>query len=286
MKRLSLPRTLALILIAAGVIGVLAACAPPAIAPETLGDYVWQDDNRNGLQDPLEPGVARVEVALYREDDTLVDSTLTNAQGLYHFEGLPSGRYYLSFTVLQAGFTPRDEGIDDEADSDVNPLTGRTDVFDFSKTDLTRDVGLILLVATETPQPPQPPLEPTPTPVVPPEGGKYRMTITFVWVSGECGLPKEFVDTVDFNLSAADQTTGSHATTLNQSSTGDINVGQTLPNGEGQASSARESYTYTLEFVLDETGKVVRVIVRGINKYTSGGCETVYEIEGEGVLVE
>jgi len=286
MKRLSLPRTLALILIAAGVIGVLAACAPPAIAPETLGDYVWQDDNRNGLQDPLEPGVARVEVALYREDDTLVDSTLTNAQGLFHFEGLPSGRYYLAFTVLQAGFTPRDEGIDDEADSDVNPLTGRTDVFDFSKTDLTRDVGLILLGPTATPQPPQPPLETptsTSTPVVPPEGGKYQLEVTFVQVSGSCGgVPGTFVATIVFENGAAGPT--GQSSILLQG--GHVNHGMIEPNGEGTWSSEVDSYTGVLGFIRDETGSV-RVTFTGLSTYTDpGGCATVFEVTGEGVIVE
>jgi len=156
--------------------------------------------------------------------------------------------------------------------------------FDSSQSDLTWDAGLVLSDATATPQPPPPPEPeiPTPTPVVPPTGGTYRFRVTFVRVSGDCGLPENFVDTVDFDIAAAGQTTTGQKTIVSQPSTGDVNTGETLPSGEGEASSERESYSYTLEFVLDETGNVVRVIVRGLNTYEdANGCVTVYEIEGE-----
>jgi hypothetical protein len=279
-QRRSLP-----ILLAASMALIAAACTPAA-SGAVLGDHVWQDANGNGLQDPGEPGAAGVTVSLYGEDAALVASTSTDELGAYEFAGLASGRYFLTFVALQDNRFTLDNAGDDEADSDADPSTGKTAVFDFnsSQSDLTWDVGLMLNEPGSTPEPPPPPepATPAPTPVVPQTGGKYRFTVTFVRVSGDCGLPDRFVDTVEWDISAADQTTTGQTTIVSQPSTGDVNIGQTQPNGEGQASSERESYTYTLEFVLDETGKAVRVIVTGLNTYTDlQGCVTEYEIEGE-----
>jgi hypothetical protein len=255
-----------------------------------IGDRVWRDANSNGLQDPGEPGAAGVTVSLYGDDDALVGSTSTDELGAYEFADLRSGSYFLTFVALQDNrFTRANAGDDDEADSDADPTTGQTVVFDFdsSQPDLKWDAGLVLSAATETPQPPLPPEVPTPTPVVPSQGGKYKFTVTFVRVSGDCGLPETFVDTLEVDISAVDPTTGGQTGVVSQASTHDENTGPLQSDGKGEASSPRESYSYTLEFVRDETGLVVRVILTGLNTYTdTNGCVTVYEIEGLGELVE
>ncbi len=40
------------------------------VIPAALGDYVWIDLNRDGIQDPDEPGVNGVRVRLYTVDDS------------------------------------------------------------------------------------------------------------------------------------------------------------------------------------------------------------------------
>jgi hypothetical protein len=269
-----------LALLAIAALALIAGACTPGPSGAVLGDRVWQDADGDGLQDPGEPGAAGVAVSLYGEDAALVESTSTDELGTYEFTGLATGRYFLTFVALQDNRFTLDNAGEDQTDSDADPVTGRTDVFDFDsgQSDLSWDAGLVQR---------EPPATPTaaPTPVVPPTAGTYRFTVTFVRVSGDCGLPDRFVDTVDFEIAAADLAAAGQATVLRQPSTGDVNTGQTQPNGEGQASSERESYTYTLEFVLDETGKVVRVIVRGLNTYTDvQGCVTKYEIEGESVV--
>ena len=50
-----------------------ATVAPPV----TIGNFVWNDLNGNGLQDAGEPGINGVAVKLYKCDNTLVASTTT-----------------------------------------------------------------------------------------------------------------------------------------------------------------------------------------------------------------
>lgn len=69
--------------------------------PASLGDWVWLDTNKNGLQDPGEEGVAGVKVDLYTENGLLVATTSTDAGGGYLFTGLKAGAYYVEFTTPQ-----------------------------------------------------------------------------------------------------------------------------------------------------------------------------------------
>lgn len=118
--------------------------APPGKA--SLGNFVWEDLNGNGVQDPSEPGVSGVTASLYRSDGTFVGSTTTDGSGYYSFTDLDPGDYYLEFT-LPSGyvFTLRDEGADDAVDSDVDPSTRQTMVINLQpgENDPSWDVGLI-----------------------------------------------------------------------------------------------------------------------------------------------
>ncbi|KJK32916.1 hypothetical protein UK23_48090, partial [Lentzea aerocolonigenes] len=49
--------------------------------PNKLGDYVWQDDNKNGVQDDGEPGVPNVPVKL-----STGQTTTTGPDGKYSFD--------------------------------------------------------------------------------------------------------------------------------------------------------------------------------------------------------
>ena len=96
-------------------------------APATIGDFVWYDEDRDGLQDLTEVGLGGVTVALYRGDDQLVARTSSDSRGHYEFSNLVHGTYYLEFTP-PAGYkaSPQNEPSNDEADSDANPTNGRT----------------------------------------------------------------------------------------------------------------------------------------------------------------
>ena len=121
----------------------------------TLGNRVWRDLNLDGLQGIGEPGVASVQVEIFSTggdgaiggtDDVLVDTTTTDVDGMYQFDDLAPGQYYLQFSNLPAGtqFTQQDAG-DDAEDSDVDPNTGLTNVFTLVADEIndSLDAGLI-----------------------------------------------------------------------------------------------------------------------------------------------
>jgi len=108
----------------------LAAYVPPVNSHITIGDRVWNDLNKNGQQDDGEPGMAHVTVRLVTgADDAAVSATTTDDNGAYLFADMAPGSYRVIFT-LPAGFhfTGWNSG-DDAADSDANPVNGRTDQF-------------------------------------------------------------------------------------------------------------------------------------------------------------
>ncbi|HUW09800.1 MAG TPA: SdrD B-like domain-containing protein, partial [Anaerolineae bacterium] len=68
----------------------------------SIGDYVWFDENRDGVQDASESGISGVVVNLYAAgadvacgtaDDVMLDSATTDADGMYVFDPLPIGMY-------------------------------------------------------------------------------------------------------------------------------------------------------------------------------------------------
>jgi len=115
--------------------------------PAEIGDFVWDDQNNDGLQTGGEPGIPNVTVNLYDGGGTLKSTTTTNASGFYNFTNLIPGDYFLEF-IPPAGYTfsPQDQGGDDTLDSDADTTTGRTPVTTLSpgETDLTWDAGMFL----------------------------------------------------------------------------------------------------------------------------------------------
>ena len=99
----------------------------PAPQLGSLGDRVWNDVNRNGIQEAGEPGVVNVTVELKDCGGNLLRTTTTNASGIYSFGNLAAGCYLVN-VVLPGGFqfSPQDQGGNDTLDSDVNPANGTT----------------------------------------------------------------------------------------------------------------------------------------------------------------
>ncbi|HDE0505760.1 TPA: fibrinogen-binding adhesin SdrG C-terminal domain-containing protein, partial [Staphylococcus aureus] len=90
-----------------------------------LGDYVWEDTNKDGKQDADEKGIKGVYVILKDSNGKELDRTTTDENGKYQFTGLGNGTYSVEFST-PAGYTPTtaNAGTDDAVDSDGLTTTG------------------------------------------------------------------------------------------------------------------------------------------------------------------
>lgn len=139
-----------------------------------LGDYVWVDYNKNGVQDESEPGVNDTTVNLYKlesAEDTIEGKTPYRTQltatkdgkdGYYLFSDLPKGYYVVEFDLTtvekdtgyttQYAFTVNDAGSDG-ADSDAafvkdeNDQIMYTEVIHLTEDDMTWDAGVTVYSA-------------------------------------------------------------------------------------------------------------------------------------------
>jgi hypothetical protein len=116
--------------------------------PASIGDYVWEDTNGNGIQDEAGTGIPGVTVELSGTDglgNSVSDSTTTDATGVYSFTDLVPGVYQLTFnTPAGYTFTGQDAGGNDALDSDADTSTGQTTVTTLSagENDDSWDAGL------------------------------------------------------------------------------------------------------------------------------------------------
>ncbi|MEE9371803.1 MAG: SdrD B-like domain-containing protein [Saprospiraceae bacterium] len=96
----------------------------------SIGNYVWNDLNKDGIQDVDEPGKVNVRVWLFNEDGESIASTFTNDNGAYLFNNIPPGKYSVGLEIGEnIVISPRDVGNNDAIDNDVDPSTGRSELF-------------------------------------------------------------------------------------------------------------------------------------------------------------
>ncbi len=118
-----------------------------------LGDYVWYDNDQNGLQDVGEPGVNGITVELFTNATCTAPSSQTTvtangglpaADGWYEFTDLPAGDYCVQFSGLAPGWviTSQNQGGDDTLDSDADAVTGQIQNITLTADDPTNDMGI------------------------------------------------------------------------------------------------------------------------------------------------
>jgi len=127
------------------------------VLPVSVGDFIWSDLNRNGIQDAGEPGVAGAIATLYNAAGTALVLTdmagatispiTTTATGSYLFANLPPGQYTVMFTapsgyvgtlVNASGSTPA---------NDSNGLSAQSAALISGQSDLTLDTGYVGVVS-------------------------------------------------------------------------------------------------------------------------------------------
>ncbi len=114
----------------------------------SIGDYVWNDLNKDGIQNSNEFGLSGVAVNLLPCSGTVpVATTTTDLAGKYLFTSITPGSYKVQF-VLPSGyvFSPKDQGVVDTVDSDADITTGTTACVNLvvGANDLTWDAGMYL----------------------------------------------------------------------------------------------------------------------------------------------
>ncbi|MEO1259464.1 MAG: SdrD B-like domain-containing protein [Bacteroidota bacterium] len=96
-----------------------------------IGDLVWDDINKNGIQDNGEQGVNGVVIHLRGRDingDPVTRQQTSNLNGNYLFDDLPPGDYKVEFILLNDRVgSPPNQGADDEKDSDIFRPNHRTE---------------------------------------------------------------------------------------------------------------------------------------------------------------
>ncbi len=90
-----------------------------------IGDFVWFDDNQNGIQDSSESGVVGVKIILNETNET----TISNSSGYYEFCDLDDENYSITVdkSTLPDGYeiTAQNQGDSDSLDSDIDPETAK-----------------------------------------------------------------------------------------------------------------------------------------------------------------
>ena len=110
----------------------------------SIGNFIWDDKDYNGVQDAGEAGIANVTVKLLSPTNTVLATTTTDANGQYSFSNLNPADYKVQ-VVAPTGFfvSKKDQGGNDALDSDIDS-TGTTLVTTLSagENDLSWDAGL------------------------------------------------------------------------------------------------------------------------------------------------
>ncbi|MFA7290073.1 MAG: SdrD B-like domain-containing protein, partial [Melioribacteraceae bacterium] len=111
----------------------------------SIGDFVWLDTNKDGIQGDTEYGFGAVIVNLYNCNDELISSTQTTLNGGYAFVDLNPGDYYVQF-ILPTGylFSPANVGNDLTKNSDAEISSGKTicTTLTAGENDITWDAGI------------------------------------------------------------------------------------------------------------------------------------------------
>jgi hypothetical protein len=102
----------------------------PEIARFAIGDTVWRDDNRSGIQDPGESPASRISIQLLNVEGEVMASTVSSPSGRYVFDNLAAGTYSVRFAGVPEDFrlTPAGAGAENGTDSDPD-YSGATPPF-------------------------------------------------------------------------------------------------------------------------------------------------------------
>ncbi|MDX9888868.1 MAG: SdrD B-like domain-containing protein [Anaerovoracaceae bacterium] len=125
-----------------------------------IGDWVWHDENGNGIQDGGEAGIDEVTVKLYMSSGGVLNEAVdafglsvaavtTTKGGFYYFNDLGAGDYVVKF-ITPAGYNITKKNATTSAlDSDADRQTGLSSVITLvaGAQDITVDCGLYMFAS-------------------------------------------------------------------------------------------------------------------------------------------
>jgi SdrD B-like domain len=91
------------------------------VARFAIGDMVWRDDNRSGVQDTGESPASRISIQLLNIDGEVVDSTVSSPSGRYLFDNLQAGTYSVRFAGVPEEFRLTAAGTGGQRGTDSDP---------------------------------------------------------------------------------------------------------------------------------------------------------------------
>jgi|GEM_PF-1683767 len=111
-----------------------------------IGNYVWYDDDLDGVQDADEAGVCCMIVTLYAVDGTIISTDVTNSDGYYFFQNVPPGTYYIGISIPNGYTLTIPNSGEDLQDSDIlqNGYTSLFVIYPTDDDDLSFDAGIYL----------------------------------------------------------------------------------------------------------------------------------------------
>ena len=123
----------------------------------TISNLAWYDENRDGIQDDSESGVAGVQLRLLNRDGTVVNNPVgrfqtpyivtTDTNGHYIFENLSDGNYTVEvYNKNGYALSDKKQSGDDSTDSDFDSSTFKTENIELGidEDNLDIDVGLFV----------------------------------------------------------------------------------------------------------------------------------------------
>ncbi len=149
----------------------------------TIGDFVWRDEDHNGVQNDGEHGLEGVLVTLKTADGVVLNTTTSDANGHYQFTNVQKGKYIVEFTTPE-GYEATSKHTTANTEKDSDGLIANIDV---TQDDMSIDAGFFPL-ENWNPQPepknpddkekpaPEQPDVPQPKPMLPGEKVKPKPT--------------------------------------------------------------------------------------------------------------
>jgi len=116
--------------------------------PGKIGDFVFEDRNNNGLQDPEEWPLRGVLIQIggtTAEGEIFLSETRTDNNGFYEFL-VPAGTYKITVVDhLNLKISPQNIGGDESLDSDIDPVTLMSEMITVEAGEyfLDLDIGLV-----------------------------------------------------------------------------------------------------------------------------------------------